>query len=144
MDQLLLSVLFFLRLLSLRSERLRTAGNYYLKGLEKKNPREEETTTEEEKTKDSWVIGKDRSIYIERKGSDVLVLNGDDELVGKSQWYWDNATKQELDHVKRFEHGNWTCKDHPEVDHDINSYCPECESRLIPKKTVEKKERRDY
>lgn len=117
----------------------------YLKGLEKTFPRDEESTTEpEEGSIDSWSIGKGRSIHIERKGSDVLILNGDNELVGKAQWYWDNAEKKELDHVKRFKKGSWTCKDHPEVDHDINSYCPECEARLIPKKKSEKKDRKDY
>ncbi len=120
--------------------------NACIKGLEKMQPRDEESTPEEGRTKDTWTTGKGRSVYVERKGADVLVLNGADELVGKAGWYWESAKKKELDHVKRFERGSWTCKDHPEVDHDINSYCPECEARLIPKKKEKekKKEQRDY
>ncbi len=114
----------------------------YTPALRKKQPGETDETIEEDLAKYEWATGEGRSIYIERKGSDVLVINGSDELVGKAAWYWKNATKKELDHVERFKRGSWTCKGHPEVDHDINSYCPKCEARLIPRK--KERERKDY
>jgi hypothetical protein len=90
--------------------------------------------------------GEEVSVLIERRGSDVLVIDGEKDLQRHAADCWRGALKEELKKVERFKVGLWGCKDHPQVEKDVNSYCPECGNRLTvekPKKD-EKKPKKDY
>ena len=76
---------------------------------------------------------------IDRSGSDVLVIDGDDKLCDRLEEVYKGTEKEEFKKVERFKLGHWTCSKHPKIDHDLNSYCTECGSRLVAKK-----KRRDY
>ncbi len=86
--------------------------------------------------------------WLEQRGSDVLVLDGDAKLTEHADRLWKEAKKEELKTVERFKAGSWTCEEHPKVDKDTNSYCPECGKRLTkerPKKdSGEDKPKKDY
>ncbi|MBI2901689.1 MAG: hypothetical protein HYY17_16010 [Planctomycetes bacterium] len=90
-------------------------------------------------------IDEKRAATIERRGLDVLVLDGDAELGKFGEKTWKGAKKQELKKVDRFVEGCWTCEKHPSVEKDVNSYCSECGERLTKRKEKkEKKEKKDY
>lgn len=85
-------------------------------------------------------------VLMERKGSDVLVIDGEEDLQKHAEKVWTGAQKEELKKVERFKAGVWSCKDHPAVEKDVNAYCSECGQRLTvekPKKE-EKKPKKDY
>lgn len=71
------------------------------------------------------------SVKIERRGRDVLIL---DDLQSETDAIWRGVKKEELKKVERFRRRVWTCPDHPEIEKDLNTYCPTCTSRLVKRK----------
>lgn len=75
-----------------------------------------------------------RAATLERRGKDVVVLDGDVELRGFSDKIWKETKKEERERVERFVAGRWTCENHPDVEKEVDAYCPECGERLTKRK----------
>lgn len=78
--------------------------------------------------------GDETAAMIERKGADVLVIDGEEDLQKHAPTIWEKTKKEELKKVERFKPGRWTCGKHPKVEKDLNTYCPECGERLTKQK----------
>lgn len=98
-------------------------------------------------TRFSFSLENSRGGWMERKGCDVLVIDGDADIQKHAGKIWSEAKKVELTKVERFTAGCWTCEKHPEVEKDTNSYCWVCGEKLTKqkaKKDEKKEEKKDY
>ncbi len=76
----------------------------------------------------------DRVVLVERRGVDVVAIDGEAGLLPLTEKIWKETKTHERGKVERFRIGRWTCPGHPFVERTVDTTCPECGARLREKK----------
>ncbi|MBI2901691.1 MAG: hypothetical protein HYY17_16020 [Planctomycetes bacterium] len=86
-------------------------------------------------TEDRVVLseGEAGAASLERRGTDVLALDGEAALLALAEAVWRGVRARERAKVARYRLGRWVCPKHADVERTVDATCPRCGEQLVPR-----------